>query len=51
MSLSSNLRGSANFVWSTNEPLGQGATGAVYKCRHKVNNFNIDFFWGVCTCI
>ncbi|XP_023932417.1 serine/threonine-protein kinase TBK1-like [Lingula anatina] len=33
--LSSNLRGSASYVWSTNDPLGQGATGAVYRCRHK----------------
>lgn len=32
------MRGSVNYVWSTNEPLGQGATGAVYKCRHKVKS-------------
>ena len=30
------LRASENYVWSTLDVLGEGATGAVYKARHKV---------------
>jgi TANK-binding kinase 1 len=29
------LRGSENYIWNVTEVLGQGATGNVYKCRHK----------------
>ena len=32
----SQLRGSQNYVWSVSDVLGHGATGSVYKCRHKV---------------
>lgn len=32
----SQLRASENYVWSTLDVLGEGATGAVYKARHKV---------------
>jgi len=32
----SQLRGSQNYVWNVTDVLGQGATGSVYKCRHKV---------------
>ena len=31
------LQGSDNYIWSLHDILGQGATGAVYKARHKVN--------------
>jgi len=31
----SQLRGSQNYVWSVTDVLGQGATGSVFKCRHK----------------
>lgn len=31
----STLRSSENYVWSTHDVLGQGATAAVYKARHK----------------
>lgn len=32
----SQLRGSQHYIWSLADVLGQGATGAVYKARHKV---------------
>jgi len=32
----SQLRGSQNYVWNVSDVLGHGATGSVYKCRHKV---------------
>ncbi|CAH1794844.1 unnamed protein product [Owenia fusiformis] len=32
---SHHLHGSMNYIWFTNEPLGSGATGAVYKGRNK----------------
>jgi len=32
----SQLRGSQNYVWSVTDELGRGATGSVFKCRHKV---------------
>ena len=32
----SQLRASQNYVWNVTDVLGQGATGSVYKCRHKV---------------
>jgi hypothetical protein len=28
--------GSQNYIWYTKDILGQGATGAVYKGRHRV---------------
>lgn len=31
----SQLRGSQQFIWNVSDVLGQGATGAVYKARHK----------------
>lgn len=31
----SQLRGSQHYIWSLADVLGQGATGAVYKARHK----------------
>lgn len=33
----SNLRNSANYVWSTSFVLGKGATGFVYQGVHKVS--------------
>ncbi|ELT90194.1 hypothetical protein CAPTEDRAFT_124995 [Capitella teleta] len=33
----SQLRGSQNYIWSLMDVLGQGATGAVYRARHKKN--------------
>ncbi|XP_046573963.1 serine/threonine-protein kinase TBK1-like [Haliotis rubra] len=36
-SSSSALRGSMNFVWDLNRPLGQGATSMVYSGRNKRN--------------
>lgn len=33
----SQLRGSQNYIWSVMDVLGQGATGAVYRARHKVS--------------
>ena len=35
--MSAPLRGSANYIWFETDVLGQGATGAVYKARHKVS--------------
>ncbi|XP_064633167.1 serine/threonine-protein kinase TBK1-like [Lineus longissimus] len=42
------LRQSKNYVWNLNDVLGQGATGSVYRCRHKksgesfaVKTFNV----------
>ncbi|KAJ7331255.1 dendritic cell proliferation [Desmophyllum pertusum] len=31
------IRSSATYIWNTRDLLGQGATGAVYKGRHKKN--------------
>jgi len=31
------IRSSTNYIWNIKDVLGQGATGAVYKGRHKVN--------------
>ena len=36
MTSMSQLRGTQNYIYSMNDVLGQGATGAVYKARHKV---------------
>lgn len=30
------IRSSTNYIWNIKDVLGQGATGAVYKGRHKV---------------
>jgi len=30
------FQGSANYIWYEGDILGQGASGAVYKARHKV---------------
>ena len=40
----SQLRGSQNYVWNVTDVLGQGATGSVYKCRHKVAGCKMLFF-------
>ena len=32
------IRSSTNYAWNTKDRLGEGATGAVYKARHKVRN-------------
>jgi hypothetical protein len=37
MTTSSQLKGSQNYIWSKLDLLGEGATGAVFKGRHKVN--------------
>ena len=31
------IRSSANYTWSIKDVLGQGATGSVYKGRHRVS--------------
>ena len=37
----SHLRASENYVWSIEDKLGEGASGSVYKARHKVRrHFN-----------
>ena len=30
------IRSSASYIWNIKDVMGQGATGAVYKGRHKV---------------
>lgn len=30
------VRGTSNYVWFTEEPIGTGATGNVFYGRHKV---------------
>lgn len=35
-------RGSVNYHWNIRDQLGQGATGAVFKGRHKVCILNIS---------
>lgn len=30
------IRQSNSYVWSVQEPVGQGATGTVFRCRDKV---------------
>lgn len=37
----SNLRNSANYVWSTSFVLGKGATGFVYQGVHKVRSIKV----------
>ena len=32
------IRSSTNYAWNTKDRLGEGATGAVFKARHKVRN-------------
>ena len=34
------LKGTQNYIYSLQDVLGQGATGAVFKARHKVRTVN-----------
>ena len=33
------IRSSATYIWNIKDVMGQGATGAVYRGRHKVMYF------------
>ena len=41
MTTTTQLKGSQNYIWSMLDVLGQGATGAVYKARHKVRDISL----------
>ena len=38
------IRSSPTYIWNIKDVLGQGATGAVYKGRHKASNYSWLFY-------